>query len=49
MEKENNNKPEKQKKVMPEKEIDLNEIVERKKLQSKVLKKMFDSINKKNK
>ena len=46
MEQENNNKTKKQKKAMPDKEIDLNEIVERKKLQSKVLKKMIDSINK---
>ncbi len=49
MDQKNKNKTEKQKKVIPKKDVDLKEIVERKKLQNKVLEKMIDSINNKNK
>lgn len=39
-------KSEKQKKTMPEKDFDLKEIVERRKIQNKILAKMIDSVNK---
>lgn len=47
MQQKNKNKTEEQKKVTTEKDVDLNEIVKRKKLQNKVLGKMIDSIKSK--